>query len=251
MRYFIHNYALKHQSGQSLTEFLVALVVLVPLLLMVPMLGKYIDINQTTLQASRYVAWEKTVDTGKSDATLAAEVRRRFYGNLVMPIKTGDVATDGVPGDQNAFLLDHHGNQLLASFNDVSVSTSQSTPTGLATALQDMGNAMFNLPTNTLYTGTVGVNIANVANLAPLDAINLSMTQFNVILADAWDAGTPANEVSRVSYSPIVLPPTLFGSGPIGTLLTPMKTVLSVFEPAYNNLDFGYVAPDIVPADRK
>lgn len=238
------------QSGQSLAEFLVALIVLVPLLLMVPLLGKYIDINQTTLQASRYVAWEKTVDTGKSDATLAAEVRRRFYGNLTLPVKTGDVATDGVPRDQNGFLLDHHGSQFLASFNDVSVSTSSTTPAGLATGLQDMGNTLFNLPANTLYTGTVGVSIANVADLAPLDAINLTMTRYNVILADAWDAGTPANEASRVSYSPMVLPSALFGSGPIGTLLTPMKTILSVFEPAFNNLDFGYVAPDIVPADR-
>lgn len=49
MNSFMPNHDTKRQSGQSLAEFLVGLVVLVPLLLMVPLLGKYIDMNQTTL----------------------------------------------------------------------------------------------------------------------------------------------------------------------------------------------------------
>jgi hypothetical protein len=82
-----------NQSGQSLAEFSVALVVLVPLLLIVPLLGKYIDMNQAALQASRYVAWEKTVDprtlgiadffatqVGDVDMTLYSQWLQQNYG---------------------------------------------------------------------------------------------------------------------------------------------------------------------------
>lgn len=50
------------QQGQAMTEMLIASAfVLVPLFLIVPIVGKYIDIKQTTISAARYVAWERTV----------------------------------------------------------------------------------------------------------------------------------------------------------------------------------------------
>jgi hypothetical protein len=59
------------QQGQAMTEMLVASAfVLVPLFLIVPMLGKYIDMQQATVVAARYSAWEATVK-GSSDTTLA------------------------------------------------------------------------------------------------------------------------------------------------------------------------------------
>ena len=68
------------QTGQSTVEFIVVSLVLVPLFLIVPLLGKYIDLAQTTLVASRYVAFEGTVHHSsslsgwKTDAELATEV---------------------------------------------------------------------------------------------------------------------------------------------------------------------------------
>lgn len=50
------------QSGQSMVEFLVAAAtVLVPLFMIIPIIGKYADINMTAPQAARYMAWERTV----------------------------------------------------------------------------------------------------------------------------------------------------------------------------------------------
>lgn len=50
------------QQGQSMVEFIVAAAtVLVPLFLILPILGKYADINMTAPQAARYMAWERTV----------------------------------------------------------------------------------------------------------------------------------------------------------------------------------------------
>lgn len=50
------------QHGQAMSEMVVASAfVVVPLFLIVPIIGKYIDIQQATVSAARYVAWERTV----------------------------------------------------------------------------------------------------------------------------------------------------------------------------------------------
>jgi len=67
-------------NGQSSTEFLVLTLVLLPLFLIVPLLGKQLDIAHAAASASRYVAFEGTVRNGgslqpwKSDAELAADI---------------------------------------------------------------------------------------------------------------------------------------------------------------------------------
>ena len=74
--------ASERQAGQATTEFVVLCLALVPIALIVPLLGKYIDLMHATEAASRYVAFEGTVhhsSTGwKGDAVLSEEVRRRF-----------------------------------------------------------------------------------------------------------------------------------------------------------------------------
>ncbi|HJP37163.1 MAG TPA: hypothetical protein QF901_14385, partial [Gammaproteobacteria bacterium] len=50
------------QSGQAMTELLIcASFILIPLFLIVPTFGKFIDMKHTTIQAARYEAWEYTV----------------------------------------------------------------------------------------------------------------------------------------------------------------------------------------------
>ena len=74
---------LKWQQGQAMTEILVASAfVLVPLFLIVPMVGKYIDMQHATVAASRYSAWEATVK-GSSDMTL---VEARIYSEHDDPL---------------------------------------------------------------------------------------------------------------------------------------------------------------------
>lgn len=51
----------KYSSGQSLTELLVLMLLLVPLFLLIPVLGQYTHIKQRTIEASRGAAWEMTV----------------------------------------------------------------------------------------------------------------------------------------------------------------------------------------------
>src|SRR5688572_2175049 len=107
----------RSSRGQATTEFVVLCLALLPLLLLVPLVGKYIDLMQSAEAASRLVAFEGTVHhargTGwKPDAVLAEEVRRRYFGEAHAIVRTGDRAQD-VAEQRNPVWRDHRGTPLL------------------------------------------------------------------------------------------------------------------------------------------
>ena len=140
----------KHSSGQAMTETLItAVLVLVPLLLLIPLLGKYIDIKHATIQSARYQAWEYTVwyssdderdaplssaerSTGfvdgngnsldnisKTTAQTQIESRRRFFSETDTPITNGDKTGDWNKDERNRLWTDHRGESLvLDNFGD-------------------------------------------------------------------------------------------------------------------------------------
>ena len=102
------------------------------------------------------------------------------------------------------------------------------------------------LPQGGLHTSSVTVAVNNLGNMpAPLNALNLQLTEKGALLTDSWDANghQQAAERSRTF--------TLAGQlGKIDTLLTPLKAVISLLEPSLNDFEPGRICPDIVPADR-
>ena len=64
---------IKHNTfcnGQAMTETVVtAATVLIPLFLLIPLLGKYIDIKHRAIQSARYEVWEYTVWYGADSET--------------------------------------------------------------------------------------------------------------------------------------------------------------------------------------
>lgn len=79
-------------KGQAMTETVItASTVLVPIFLLIPLLGKYIDMKQTTIQAARYEAWEYTVWYGTNQTqTIATPSGERPFGYSAsgQPVKT-------------------------------------------------------------------------------------------------------------------------------------------------------------------
>lgn len=59
----------KSISGSSMIEFIVALLVFVPLFIAIPLLGKYADIKHKTIESSRYVAWERTIYSDEANGS--------------------------------------------------------------------------------------------------------------------------------------------------------------------------------------
>ena len=241
----------RRMRGQSTVEFLVLAVVLLPLFLIVPLLGKQLDIAQTAASASRYVAFEGTVRHGsslqswKSDAQLADEVRRRFFSASTAPVKTDDVAGN-FAAHRNPLWTDHRGDALLPSFaanvGAASRRTELTQPTGAVFA-SGMG-----LDSNNLHTGSVRVNVADVAGLAPFDALGLSIERHTTVLVDPWSASGPAAVRSALRRERWGLA-SPFPFGALEAVAAPLKLIPLVLE-STRLPDIGRVDADIVPGDR-
>ncbi len=234
-----------------MVEFIVLALVLIPLLLTVPLIGKYMDLAQTTTTASRYVAFEGMVHHGsslhswKSDSALAVEVRRRFFSNSDAPVKSDDVAGD-FNAHRNPLWFDHRGDALLPSFaSNVGASSlrkSLDQPFGAAYA-SGMGLSRANL-----HTGVARVTVADIEGLAPLDTLGLAMQRTTTVLVDPWSAsGRDAvrSAVRNDGWNPL----GHFPYRPLQAVVTPIKPFVAVLEGA-SPPDIGRVDPDFVPADR-
>ena len=240
------------QRGQSTVEFVVLSLVMVPLLLIVPLLGKYMDIAQTTAVASRYTAFEGTVrhssstDGWKSDAELAQEVRRRFFSNSDAPIKTNDTAGN-FNAHRNTLWFDHHGTPLLADFvKNVGVQTKKDTLSQPFGALA----SSFKLPQDNLYTGQVTANIDDISNLKPFDAIGLSVVRHTTVLVDPWAASGPAQVTAKIQGAGLLFPYQLLEviAAPLGILMS--NPLMAILGTENTPPEVGRVNPDQVPADR-
>ncbi|MCL4759980.1 MAG: hypothetical protein KJZ96_16715 [Rhodocyclaceae bacterium] len=249
--------ASKPQRGQSTTEFVVLALVLVPLLLILPLLGKYLDLAQSTTLAGRYLAFEGMVRHSssnhgwKSDAELAQEVRRRFFSRSDAPIKTGDVAGD-FDAHRNPLWFDHRGDPLLPRFSDhVAVRTTKTALTQPAGAIHA---APLGLPQGNLYTGEVNVRVADIAGLQPFDAIGLSILRSTTLLADPWAASGPDSIRSRIQGdggSPVFpYEPLATLAEPIVPLIEQLELLLSGGNSRIKGPEIGRVDPDYVPLDR-
>lgn len=241
-----------HQTGQSTIELIVLSLVLVPLFLIVPLLGKYMDMAQTTLVASRYVAFEgathhnASLSGWKSDAALATEVRRRFYSQHSLTIKTNDVVRE-VNEDRNPLWVNHRGEPLLADFNQVSVNTGKQTTSTIFnsfTSLLDLSDD-FDLESDNLYRGEVNVQLANIAGLTPFDAINLNIRRHTVVLVDPWASKHASDVENKVNDAGLIFPHQV-----LNVPASVLKPVISLFEFNASPPEIGKVEPDHVPSDR-
>ena len=118
-----------HQAGQALTEFnITAMFLLVPLFLIIPLVGKYIDIRHSSVQTARNMAWERTVWYEQASWPYAAG-RAQFKSEqeIEQAIMRRNLSASNTPfarNDWNRALddeaikplwKDHSGNQLLSA----------------------------------------------------------------------------------------------------------------------------------------
>jgi len=108
-----------------MTEFTIAAAfVLVPLFLMLPLLGKFMDMKASSIQAARYAAWERTawygnsdwavVGQNKLDSTIQNEVQTLFFtdkalwhdhaGESILSGNSTSLLPGQTPGTMNTIL---------------------------------------------------------------------------------------------------------------------------------------------------
>ena len=136
-------------AGQAMTELLIAATfVLVPLFLLIPLLGKYIDIRHATVQAARYEAWEYTVwfngagggqkddrPDGYSNSLpmktvdqTERESMRRFFSDTSLPLNADD-KLGWTSVNRNPLWTDHRGQPLWDGSLDPDTTTQRNEPT--------------------------------------------------------------------------------------------------------------------------
>lgn len=137
------------QRGQSMTEFVVAAsFVMVPLFIIVPTVGKYIDMKQATVQAARYSSWEYTANyislkdqpdgftaisrsqlPQKSSTVVANEARQRFFSKTDMKISSTIDKGGYDSGSRNPLWTFHNGLPMYIDKTNNSINVNGSDPT--------------------------------------------------------------------------------------------------------------------------
>jgi len=264
------------QRGQALTEFLVVAVVLMPLFLLIPIIGKYQDLSHAAQVASRYVAFEAmtrnhtSVNGWKPEAELANDVRRRFFSNPGAPIRTQDGADDAY-ANQNLFWRDPQNNSLINAINnDVTVDFGPTHGATHGDGFSPYSGGILNsgrpdavaagavsgqlaLEDRGIYTASVNVRVANLpAGLRfyePFDAINLSITRGTSVLVDSWAARSPQEIESKIAANAALFPVgTLAAVSPVvDAAIASIDLPGAITGPRLGRLDFW---TDVVPQDR-
>ncbi|MFM1987645.1 MAG: hypothetical protein RJA99_602 [Pseudomonadota bacterium] len=270
-------------SGQALTELLVALVALVPLLFGVVWLGKVIDARHATIAAARALAFECTVRIeacASADAhpELAAETRRRFFSDPRFGLRTDDAAEGAVTrADRHPFWTDRRGAPLLERYEDVSVAVrelrfdsplsfaggqgSAMVPGALRLLSELGGPGRFGLA---LDGGLVEAQVrATLSRSRPADgwtarllSMPLTIQARLAVLTDAWNASGPYGDApdtveTRVEAGARVpAADPLIEAGWLGARALLGTASLLRLEPAADALRWREIDVDLVPPDR-
>lgn len=266
----------RSQQGQALTEFLVVALLLIPLFLLLPTIGKYIDIAHAAQLASRYAAFEamhrnsSTPEGWKPPEQLAGEVRRRYFSNGEAPVKSGDTAGD-FAAHRNAFWRDSQGKPLIRQFEtDVRLGfgvdgNGAGHAAGLSAASDQQPfvvlGPVLDIPEEGIYTASISVDLADPDALPGSYAgtydmfskLGLSMRRHTSLAIGGWAARGPEQVRDRIDNLPMFP----------GRLLAPAKPVVdaavTIVEspsclaggclkgPRLGELEFW---DDVVPGDR-
>jgi hypothetical protein len=273
------------QRGQALIESLVAASVLVPLLILGLYLAKVQSVQQSSIAASRALAFECQISfvacgNFSSNSVLADEVRRRHFMHPSLPVFSGEAANDGAAiGAKQMLWNSHRGTALLESYADVGFRIDPDTfnaGSGVAGNLgQSIATNALNLVSAIAGPSRFGLNWqgglidakvqANLSKssasnslVASLDAIPLSMKAHTATLTDGWNAssavgGESSSTQTRVDQGrklPLLEPA-------VDILYAPTRAFIWVAEGAqvepqarrfkYHEVDVSVVPPDRLP----
>jgi len=264
----------RHQRGQALAEFTIAAAfVLIPLFLMIPLLGKFLDMKATTIQAARYAAWERTAWYGnsdwavgqKSDAQIQSEVQQRFFADApTAPLRSTDQTPSSAVGGKPLW-HDHAGQSMLTSYSAGAGNGTQTPGTldavfgWVTSAVNSIGSVLgtqFKLDMESLYTSTVNLNTAQTsavslatgADQSGFRAPNFVMNQ--VLVANGWSANGP-DFVKKQTEG--LAPLSLGQREPVKTVMSNLQVIVGTLIEELNPDSLklgGVIKPDYVPPDR-
>lgn len=246
-----------YQRGQAMTEMLVASAfVLVPLFLIVPMLGKYIDMQHAAVNGARFVAWERTVKLASDDRD---EFQPSDYNKTSTPFISAPNLSDSmkskVLSEANQYnAVDkegrelwayHDGSKILAEIKVTGIDTNQTVHgplsgvlgifgdvLGVVTSVLTLGNSTFDV-INT--QGMSNATVEMIANQPPvftslnrnpdsklITASTISFKASAQVYSLSWSAGGADHLTDKVTP----LAPTAILSDHIETATDALESLL-------------------------
>jgi hypothetical protein len=244
------------QLGQATTEFIVAMLAMIPLFFGIYYFARYADVKHAAIQASRYVAFERTLDPfeRKTKSQLQEEVRARFFSKL--PTNNGQLAyQDSSIGldpkdDRVPLWSDAEYKPLVERFSSIGVVENQDVAAlndGAVGKLANIGGPIFGLTTNGIMRAEVTVSLADIAHFEALRNIQIGSPGATAIGNGAWNAsgaqGSGESVCSRVSRAVIAN-----GVPGISTIIQGAGAVLkATMAPLFEKTtpDLGRIMPDL------
>ncbi len=221
--------AVRQAGAVSLEVIIVCMLVLVPLFILTPLLGKYIDTKQKVEVAARYAAWERTAwfapgsttlgSAGGTDAQSAQktneqigfETQARVFSGRDEPVHNGQ--GNGSSGEQLDYMsyFMNRDNSGVASYealfedapgapadqyiNIVANSGDGSDVPGVAENAAGLLTSIagyiggFDLNNDGLYTSEITMDVKEPAWFDAFAGIDIKFTREHTLLADGWGAG--------------------------------------------------------------
>jgi hypothetical protein len=256
-----------------MTEFVVGVTLFaLPVFLLIPLVGKYLDIRATAVQAARYVAWERTVWYGgasasvswpandKSDGTIQNELRQRLFSEGTAVATSDGGQTDWGGSGAKANWTNRDGSPLLADYGAVGESIANNDTPNIASDLLSLvvtvtdAIGSFTLETKGFYTGAVSVGVATLPINFSLDGSSvfdpgaITMNESNTLLANGWSANGAGHVKSQTQG---LLITSVFAKDPVKTIFDIVKGAMAAASTQELwFLEVGKVEPDVVPPDR-
>lgn len=260
----------RKNKGNATVEFVVGAVVLVPLVAVIPVIGKLTDINHASEQAGRYAVWERTVSDGssKSAETIENEVRNRFYATPDKLIKTEEAISGSVneywtvrqPSPSEKSVLFHSStNGISLNLNNHAIPDTMTST--LSESIETAGELMSNLIPDArwdldgkgFYKASIVADI-NTYGLFPVGEScvasgsegSVCLKKHNAIFVDEWSAGSSAVAESRTRS---MVPGGIFKEP--GNIIANIGKAVPIFKELKKTEDiFGMVRQDVIPEGR-
>jgi hypothetical protein len=256
------------ERGQAMTEFVVAMLIVVPLVLGVIYIGKYEDLKFSAIQASRHAAFDRVFDPlarHKNSTVLAEETRARFFTDPMLKNQGAVAFQDSTQGQQgtkgtlNQNWYGTGGDPVVQRYSEIRVDVRSDPNAALVRnwykTLDAAGKVNFSIADPGIAEARVQVPLAKVVTFAPLAKLNLNLDVSTAVLTDGFNAGGATSpSVNNVHDRTFADWGLIFGKIPnFQSLLSFIdKGVLKYGWQALSDTDgpqWGCVSPDVVPGD--
>lgn len=242
--------ATRPQQGQSLLEFLVAMGFMIPLFLGVYYVSKYADLQQATVQASRYAAFQRAMQPDEvrlPTAEIQDKLRARFFTRgdafgIGERLASAESASNLSSSQGHVvFWRDLAGNPLLQGFEQITLDFESEALMPVAAVTQEQGTRHYSQHSRPIQRANVEVSLMDhlAGGQEPLKIGASTAT-----MGDSWNAegsagvraGLSGNAPSRVFDSMARL---------VGQALAPFVSLFETNKPV-----MPCVRLEAVPLDR-